>query len=220
MNTPKNNTELSIQITLNGFSFSINSPQNSPNKTLQNVKGFDLTPLQQFQNIPTTAEWSTPMVQIIPYDLFDHTEPEKYLTSTHMIDKQTQRTMFAVNQDLVAIWAVDQKIYDTLDQTLLSIQHTHSLLKLLLTAPPTPNHTYIYIDPVGLMHLLMFSEYGLETAQSLRIASPTDLLFHIKLLSTRNPALTNTIHLLGRTATRPQNIQLLQSYFPNILTTL
>lgn len=214
-NMTANNTdkELSIQINLGGFSFSINTPHL---KAKESVDTYDFdSKLKNFYHLNTITEWSMPQVMIVPFDLFDHSATESYLQSAKMIDKTKQKAMFAVNGEIVALWAVDKKLYESINAKIINLQHTHSLLKLINKQTPKNNATAIYIDTAKLMHIAMWSEYGLETAQSIKVKTPQDILFYIKLLAAKNENITQRIKITGNNISH-ETINLIKGYYQNV----
>ncbi len=173
-----NNTkELSIQITLSGFSFSIN--------TLDVVRGgcvasynLDSVLNEECYLLDAEVQWSTPGVLIMPYELFNHSAVEAYLQSASLLNRVTQQPLFAVQGDYVAVWAVQSELYEYVEQRLPSAVNTHSLLKVIGLCDNRSGVVAIELDDSMTLHLAVGATSGISVARTLSVSSFEDVLFY------------------------------------------
>lgn len=205
------NKELSIQVTLSGFSFYIDTPSMQSSTEVDSYD-FDSS-LSESYSLSSVVEWSLPSALVIPYEIFDHRSIDNYLLSAAMLDPLKQRSIFAVKGDYVVVWSVDRELYDYLNERLTNAEHSHSLLRLLQYKTPAPS-VVIEIDNTPVMHIVVNGVYGPEAAHSVRINGTEDIIFYIKtLLDERqitSPSIVFTSELDNL------SLELLSQYYPNI----
>ncbi len=186
--------ELSIQITLGGYSFLIATDRLLSSGEVEDYD-FD-SKLEGFYNLSTLVKWSVPSVLIIPFELFDHRYIDNYLLNASMLDKEKQRSLFAVRGNWAAVWSVEKNLYEYLNQRVPSAEHNHSLLSLLDESFNTPA-LCIQIDSASLLHIVLWSEYGLEAAHSVQIKSTEDILFYSSQLAQERAVENPILHIRG-----------------------
>ncbi len=180
-NEPRNyQKELSIQISLGGFSFLVETPEGQINGA-EECYDFDKS-LELYYSLPTIVEWSVPSVLIVPFELFDHRYIDDYLLSAYMLDKNRQRSLFAVRGDFVAVWSVDKELYEYLGSRIEAAEHNHTLLRLLENNY-AENLLLVEVDSSSVLHIVLWSQYGLEAAHSVQIKCAEDILFYAAELS-------------------------------------
>lgn len=208
----QHNKELSIQITLGGFSFLLNTPTR---QTRAEYTTYDLdSALAGNYSLDTIIEWSVPNVLIIPFELFDHGSIDSYLQSAALLDPKSERSMFAVKDEYVAVWAVDKELYDYIKLRMPSAEQTHSLLTMVATKPAPRNSVAIDLDSTSLLHLCVWSEFGLESAQCVQVGAAEDILFFIRRFSTFDTLMEYTLYLGGGIDSNAQ--RLLHQYYPRV----
>ncbi len=191
--------ELSIQITLSGFSFSLTTPQCTTSGVYESYE-FD-TVLEPYYALESVVEWSVPQVLIVPFELFDHSSIDHYLSTAAMLNPQSERSMFAVRDSYVAVWAVRDELYDYIDSRLLNAGHTHSLLRVIQSAMESEakqnSLMVIDIDDALTMHLALRVSEELEYAHSIKIVSAQDVLFYAKRIAQERAVASPSIVMSG-----------------------
>lgn len=206
------NKELSIQITLGGFSFQINSYARQLSGELSSYE-FDSV-LAEHYDLTCGIEWSVTSVLIIPFDVFDHSCIDHYLISAGMMREGLDRSMFAVRGEYVAVWAVEESLVDYLETRIPNAEHTHSLLSLLAQYNHLRNAIVIDIDKTDLMHIAVWRHDGLETALSTPVSSATDVLFFCRRLSKSDEMISYNVVFHGGVDRRV--VQLIANYYKNV----
>ncbi len=205
--------ELSIQVTLSGFSFSIDTPSCQRNGGSESYD-FD-SKLADSYSLSSVVEWSLPSALVIPYEIFDHRSIDSYLLGASMLDPLSQRSIFAVRGEYVVVWSVDKELDDYLSQRLVNVEHSHPLLRLLQYRATTPT-VIIEVDDALVLHILIRGIYGLEAAHSVRINNVEDILFYITTLCNEHqissPKLVITSFLNDST------LEFLSNYYSEIKT--
>ncbi len=210
--------ELSIQITLGGFSFWVSSQELETSGALS-CYDFDSV-LEGRYSLSSVVEWSVPQVLIIPFELFDHSSIDNYLAAAAMLNRATDRSMFAVRGEYVAVWAVSCELYDYISSRLPSAEHTHSLLRTIdsLSAYEQSGDTMIVeIDSAYTMHLALLANGKLEYAHSMKVQSPEDVLFYTKRIAQERGVIAPQIIVQGSGAELAS--ELLPLYFSTTLPT-
>ncbi len=170
----------SIQVTLSGFSF---FRENCRIECAELSSELSEIELQQIN----VVEFSTPKVLIIPFEIFDHALLNTYLKTTKLIDENTERALFAVSGDFVAVWAASLDNIEYLEEQLPEALNTHPLLKLLENvAYQNQSVVAIEVYDISLLHIVVSSQNGVEFAQTITINSLEDILYYILKLTEGN----------------------------------
>lgn len=204
--------ELSIQISLGGFSFKINSPHLKLSGELE-CYDFDSV-LSSAYDLPSNIEWSVPNVLIVPFELFDHSCIDHYLLSASMMREGSDRSMFAVRGEYVAVWAVENSLAQYLDTRLPQAEHTHTLLSILNQYNYVRRTIVVDVDNANLMHIAIWGDDGLQTAISTQIDCDQDVLYFCRRLSKTDEMIDYKVICLDRVE---QSVcELLAQYYHNI----
>lgn len=180
-NGPANNRELSIQITLNGFSFAISGG----GQVLYSDRyyGYDFPALLSEQPPFDTVNigWSTDMVQLIPASLFDPAYCAEYLRCTNMMPPQSVVLYdFTEDNQIVAVWSVSSAIFDAVSSLYPESDHYHNLLIDLSMASAESVRVSVI---AGMANIVVSSTQGLWVAESVAEIVPADLLYITSKLS-------------------------------------
>lgn len=197
-----NNRELSIQITLGGFSFRAISPDGTTTASGESV-GYDFdTDLRlsedRFNNCFCT--WSTTEVMITPRAIFDENLAEQYLIAGGFIpatSRNAYRVMHQIGQTCVAIWAVDTALAMCIENHFQGAIHSHPLLSIIESSPTERECVKIFIDNTFVAHICIWDHRGLVTAQSVKLSSNEDLLYYIRRFSPADPFMVYRIYISG-----------------------
>ncbi len=198
--------ELSIQITLSGFSFSIRTLDCRSDGSLPSYD-FDSV-LEQHYSLSAYLEWSTPATLILPLEVFDHSLTSSYLESCGLYNADRHEALFAVLGEYVAVWAVDAQLYNFIKQRMPSANHTNSLLDVI--EQTGSNDLTIVLDTAAVMHLAYKKHGELVMANSMKITTIEDVLFYLKKLEV-TPAI---ISIGGENA--QQIVSLTEQYYPEV----
>lgn len=205
------NKELSIQVTLSGFSFSIDTPTSKRNGRSASYD-FDSS-LADNYSLSSVVEWSVPSALVIPYEVFDHRSIDSYLLGASMIDPLTQRSIFAVRGEYVVVWSVDKELDDYLAQRLVDVEHSHPLLRLLQYRATTPT-VIVEVDSALVMHIAIRGMYGLEAAHSVRINNVEDILFYVTTLCGEHQISSPKVVITSKIS--DSTLEFLSRYYSNI----
>ncbi len=204
--------ELSIQITLSGFSFSVDTPRHTGNGVVESYD-FDANIAEFYQN-SAVVEWCVPSVLIIPFEHFFHGSIDNYLQAASMLDKRTERSVFAVKGDVVAVWSVENELYDYISSRLTNVEHSHPLLRLI-DMETRSSAIIVEVDSASIMHIVSKSEYGLEAAHSVKINAVDDIIFYAKQLSTQSSLTAPTLYVTG--GVDEFGMELMAQYFNEVI---
>lgn len=208
------NKELSIQITLSGFSFQIDTPQR---KGKGFVASYDIdSAIANCDTLDTIIEWSNSEVLIVPIELFDHSLVEESLMAVGFLSQDDrERAMYRVCNEYVALWAMSAELYDYLKMKFPNAEHTHSLLELLSRSANHRGAIALDVDNSGILHIAVWGESVLLHAMSVQVNATEDILFYVRKLSTEADYMMQYDILLTRNIeSEVQN--LLSHYYDNI----
>ncbi len=172
-----NAKELSIQITLGGFSFFINTHDTLRGGTVDSYE-LDSALTDECYELDAHVQWSVPGVLIIPYELFDHNAVDAYLQSASLMDPSFQHSLFAVHGDYVAVWAVEQELYDYITHRLPHATHSHALLSAIGNCDKRTGVIALELDDAETLHIAAGAPSGIAAARSLVVTSFEDVLFY------------------------------------------
>lgn len=179
--------ELSIQITLNGFSFYVVDSATSTviyqnsycNQDFLTACNYEPYLNQQYDNIYIC--WSVAQVQAVPKEVFDPSYAEMYMEAINT-DLTGSRVLCddRCSTNSVMVWSADAVLYDLLSEAYPEAMHYHPL-GLGFDLKET-NFIDIMADGVT-AHIKIFDTVGLKVAESAIYHSAEDLLYYIKKLS-------------------------------------
>lgn len=180
-NGPVNNRGLSIQITLNGFSFAIYG--GGQMLYSDRYYGYDFHALLSEQPPFDTVKvgWSTDMVQLIPASLFDPAYCTEYLRCANMMPPQSMVLYdFTADNHIVAVWSVNGAIFDAVSSLYPESEHYHNLqIDLSMVSTESVRVSVI----AGMANIVVSSAQGLWVAESVAETIPADLLYITSKLS-------------------------------------
>lgn len=208
------NKELSIQISLSGFSFQIDTPHRKGGGF---VASYDIdSVISNSETLNTIIEWSNSQVMIMPVEFFDHPVVEESLMAIGLlVNDQSERAIYRVCDEYVALWVISVELYDYLRIKFPVAEHTHSLLELINRTRNHFNSIAIDVDNSGVMHIVVWGELQMLQALSVEVTSAEDILFYVRKFSAQYDSLMQ-YDILLTPSVDVETQKLLSQYYKNI----
>lgn len=205
---PINNRELSIQVTLGGFSFrilSLDDPYRGGVIARGDFAGRDFGSdwrVAQGGFQQATVCWSTPNVTTIPLSLFDERLTLNYLSAVGIIGVESITNpsivpMYGVSKDVVVVWAADSNVVASIDAVAPIVANSHPLLLLIDGEVACRECVKVYVDQYSVAHIVIWDYAGLLVSESVQITSPYDLLYLVRRFSLSDPFMVYRVELFG-----------------------
>ena len=185
-NTPDGLKKLSIQIGLNGFSFSISGAGSGdfrslfyPHFDLRYLMGVEQRLSQEFQAVE--AGWSTDMVTLVPVEIFDENMARQYMQAANMLCEGTT-TLYCrpPGAFLVAVWQAGTAMLEAVREFYPGAYHYHYLLTGIEVSRRDTIEVILLSDTA---HIKVYNSSGLFAAETARYTSFDDILWYVKKLS-------------------------------------
>ena len=181
-----NTLELSIQIRLGGFSFSVR--QNYAEVSSGTIEGFDFSMLDSrrwgAEAYDAASVWcDVPWATLVPMEVYRPESTERYLEAMNLLG--TDREAMAVQSGAAAVvWAVDRRAVQAFRSAVAAhtVEWSHPLAWLL---------AYAHSDTIAVWageeatHAAVFDREGLVAARSFAAACPDDVLYALVQMSRR-----------------------------------
>lgn len=174
-----NNIEISIQITLDGFSFL------AQKGGLLVAKGsfahYDLSAVAQMVGSPDVVRiyCSVPCVEVVPAELFDSSCAYHYLKAANKLSMgDVVLTMY--DHDLVVVWAIASSLYDQVQAQWPCAEWRHPLGEI--SASEDGQSIQVLLDG-RVAHVAVFDDLGLCAIKSVQYNDAQDLLYVVRRMS-------------------------------------
>lgn len=189
----ENHRELSIQITLSGFSFSMADNGGRHRLYSEQLDHYDFATAidreTQFDSIK--IGWATDLVQLIPTEIFDESYTISYLKSANMLPPAS---VALFNQTLIpsitAVWSVHQAIFEAIDSLYPTAYHYHNLLVDISLLEKQSVRVTIDTDTAN---ITVANAEGLWAAETVKVTTPENLLYTIMKLNAVDSFTRNTL---------------------------
>lgn len=203
------NKELSIQVTLNGFSFRILSPDSQYGARVVasgNIASYDLSSdwrIAQSEFSCAYVSWSVPETTIIPAAVFNEQLAELYLNSVGVTSVTPKNIpMYSRQGAYASVWAANSAILAAIETITPVVANTHPLLQLISAETAQRESVKVYIDAANVAHIGIWDYSSLVTAESVALASAEDLLYFVRRFSAADPFMVYRVELLGNISPR------------------
>lgn len=190
-NSSSQNRELSIQITLSGFSFCI--AQSGVLQYSVECDHFDFGSApgfsESFDNV--YVGWATELVQMVPADIFEQEYLYRYQEAANMLPPRSWVLYNnTVNAGMVAVWSVNYAIYNSIISLFPRAYHYHNLqIDIAKTYRECVRvsvcRSYSNIVVCGLDHL--------QACQTMRGCTPESMLYYALRLNSSDHFMRHTL---------------------------
>ena len=178
--------KLSIQVGLNGFSFSISQAGSEhfrslfyPHFDLRYLQSVEYRLVEDFHAVE--IGWSTDLVTLVPVEIFDEGICPQYMKAANMLKEGTTTLHYRPSGSfLVAIWQADTAMFETVREIYPNAYHYHYLLTGIDAMHRDTIEVIILRDTA---HIKVYNSNGLFAAESTRYISLEDILWYVKKLS-------------------------------------
>jgi|GEM_PF-6293596 len=198
-NTAGISKELSIQIGLDGFSFSVSQGADFfqslyyPHLDMKYAYGAEPKLGGDFSAV--NIGWSTDMVLLVPAEVFDPQISQSYMEAANMASPGCA-TMHHLDagSSIVAVWQADEQLLQLLGELYPQATHSHFLLAGI-DAPHRDTVEVIIQREVA--HIKVYNSRGLFAAETAKYASLEDILYFVKRLSGADSFAQYTLNLIA-----------------------
>lgn len=180
--------EISIQISLDGYSFMMHDLQSGYVFHAFECMDHNFSLIQDYLMLDHSAGvrvvWNVDQAQVIPMEIFDESLCLKYMEMANLksLVKAEVSLWEAHHQgQWVAIWQADAQVYQRLMETLENQQTTHTH-PLLIQIEEEPSPETVTINLLGhTAHIKIYNRLGeLTFAESMAVSNYNDLLLMVR----------------------------------------
>lgn len=169
--------ELSIQITLGGFSFCVSQNGKFLYGSSSTTFEFESIVGDASRYTSVVVGWSTDAVLLVPATIFDPAMADDYLWAANLVDPLASSLYNgSFDEQIVAVWSVDAQQLSVL-QTLFPAAYHYHLLQVDVQYSEADS---VRVSVVGdVANVVISTRDGLYAAESIRFSTPEDLLFFV-----------------------------------------
>lgn len=148
---------------------------------------------EHFDNV--YVGWATELVQMVPGTIFDKEYLYRYQEATNMLPPRAQVLYNdSVNADMVAVWTVDQAIYNAITSLFSNAYHYHNLQ---IDIAKTYRESVRVSICRSYANIVVCSQDNLQAAQTIRGCTPESLLYYAVRLNTSDHFSRHTLEFMA-----------------------
>lgn len=183
MNNYSSTKEISIQISLDGYSFMMHEPQSGHVFHAFECQDHNFSLLTEYLTLDhqgITVIWNTDSVQVIPLEIFDESLCGQYMEMSNLKDlTKSELSLWSAHHggQWVAIWQADAGVYQALQETLQGLEPLH-IHPLLMQTEEEPSPETVAINLLSnIAHIKIYNRLGeLTFAESMVVNNYNDIL--------------------------------------------
>lgn len=179
-----NNTELSIQINLGGFSFSLRSSLSRAEIYGSTVENYDFSIIERTvyaQPIDRVLIFdNTARASVIPYEHYQAQNVESYLKALNLV-ALGDLPLSVLSSNKVVVWAADKQIYDAVQTVWPHALWSHPMAEMIRTDKSQSIDILLLAD---VAHITVFDQNELFAVRSIAFEAAEDLLYFVRQMAT------------------------------------
>lgn len=187
MNNYNSTKEISIQISLDGYSFMMHDPESGQVFHAVECQDHNFSLLSDYLTLEhsgVTVIWNSAQAQVIPMEIFDESLCAKYMAMSNLTDlTRDEVSLWSAHHSgqWVALWQADAQVYQAL-QTAFQDQELRHLHPLLIEVEEEPSPETVTINLMGnTAHIKIYNRMGeLTFAESAVINNYNDILLLVR----------------------------------------
>lgn len=169
--------ELSIQITLGGFSFSVSQNGKFLYGSQSNTFEFESIIGDSSRYTAVIIGWSCDTVLLIPASIFEPEMVASYLLAANLTEPTTSSLWNnTLDSQISAAWSVDCEILDEIERLYPNAYHYHNLQ---VDVQCTEQESVRISVTDSIANVVVSTRDGLYAAEAIRFSSAEDLLFFV-----------------------------------------
>lgn len=172
--------ELSIQITLGGFSFCVT--QNGEFLYGSNTKSYEFgTVIGSNIYSSVYVGWSCNNVMLIPAEVFDEQYAVAYLRAENILSPMSRAVYnHTFDHKITALWAVNSAVYDAVEALFPEAYHYHNLqVDTMLTRRESVRVSVVE----NIANVVVATQEGMYAAETIEVSNVEDLLYFVSKLN-------------------------------------